>query len=71
MAVTVAIFLNFGEFGLDFAHKAGLVELALDERPKANLNQNSEKNNSETKIANKTINNKEDVRNRTNNYHVN
>lgn len=49
--VAVAIFLDLGELGLNFAHEAGLMELALHERPAADFHQNDKKDNSETKVA--------------------
>lgn len=71
LTIAVAVFLNLGELGLDFANHAGLMELALHQRPKADFYQDGEKDNREAKITNETVNDKKDIRNRANNQKIN
>ncbi len=69
--IAVAVFLDFGELGLDFAHEASLVHLALDEGPAADFHQDDEENNRETKVSDETIDDKQDIRDRSNDQHIN
>ena len=71
LTVAVAVFLDFGELGLDFAHEAGLVELALHEGPKADFDEDGEEDDGKAKVADKAVDDEEDVGNRANDHHVN
>ena len=66
LAVAVAVFLDFGELGLDFAHEAGLVELALGEGPEADFDEDGEEDDGEAEVADETVDDKKDVGNRAN-----
>lgn len=61
LAIAIAILFDFGKFGLNLAHESSLVHLAFNQWPKTNLNKYREKNNGETKVANKAINDEKHV----------
>ena len=71
LTVAVAVFLDFGELGLDFAHEAGLVKLALHEGPEADFDEDGEEDDGKAKVADKAVDDEEDIGNRADDHHVN
>lgn len=71
LTIAVAILFDLGELGLNFAHEAGLMHLALDEGPEADFDEHGEENNGETKIADEAIDYEKDIGDWANNQHVN
>jgi hypothetical protein len=66
LAVAFAILFDFGKFGLDFAHEAGLVELLLNEWPHGKFDDDGEDDDGEAKISDEVINDEEEVDDRAN-----
>lgn len=55
LAVSFTTLFYFSEFGLDFAHEAGLVELALHEGPHTDFYDYREQDNRQTEISDEVV----------------